>query len=544
MKHVVAALLFLLIVHQGIAQDEEVVVEFIEAPAVEETGIEIFNNGSMRGLRDGNGIILPAEYNAITASDADDLYIVQKEGRYGLYHAGIQLFVLLLEYQDVTVLRPSSTVFIRIKKAGKFGLLDKNYQQVLNVEYDRIESSDQYLSIVKDGKYGAYFVDRTKKDLPVEFTEKITALYPSGHIVAKRDEGYSFFDRSGKMISENNKSISTFYGAQRRGSDKSILVIDQNGKSGIYDSKSNTFVLKPTYDKITAALSGYWIVLKNTQYGVVSSGDKVVIPTIYDTLFFSSAKPSPLVCRQKDHFGLINIRNEIIAKTKYQEVKILNGFYGAKRKGKYLVLDTLGHAITKSTFDDVGNLRYDPRRQKKPEMAVFNNGKMGFMDVSGKLVTPINTPSPARGYKDLNALFYAFAKALKSENDSTIRNFCRDVVYDAYSQDYLLGTGGNYRGFPNEMENKGFTIERIVSEYYKRVNRFYQRLKESGSLQAFTFTGRFDRAGFEYLDQEQTIPFTEPWGIFNTNGRDVEVKLGELLKIDGYWKTFTEFRTH
>ena len=80
MKHVVAALLFLLIVHQGIAQDEEVVVEFIEAPAVEETGIEIFNNGSMRGLRDGNGIILPAEYNAITASDADDLYIVQKEG--------------------------------------------------------------------------------------------------------------------------------------------------------------------------------------------------------------------------------------------------------------------------------------------------------------------------------------------------------------------------------------------------------------------------------------------------------------------------------
>jgi len=548
MKSVIITLLLFSILNLGSAQvDVEMPVE--EAPieaAMDDpnnTGptFEIFYDGRFRGIKDNrnNQLILPSEYESIEAGE-NWVYVVRK-GLCGVFDAKQKAFVVPIEFDDITMLRWDWAGYFMVKKGNKYGLLNKNYQTVLDAVYDDIKFPDNYALIKKDGKYGVAFFDGKKKNIPLEYDD-ITSIETFRNFSAKRGSDYTLLDHSGNVISEGNKMIKLFTGYWRDQSVRGILVVNAASNAGLYDGDRNTFILEPIYEDIVDAHDQDFIVKKNSKYGLVSKRNDVKIPIEYDSLYFLSAKNNALVGKQKNHFGRISTTNKVIVDFKYEEIKNLHGCYGAKRKGKYSILDSVGHAITKKTFDDVGNLRIDPRGVKKPEMAVFNNGKFGFIDATGKITAPINKPSMARGFRDVPSIFHAFAKAIRSQDDTTIYNFCRDVVFDAYTQDYFLATGAQYRGFPSKASEGG--VKKAVDEYYKKVTRFYSRLKDSGLTKSFVFTGKFDRFGWEYLDREQTVEFTEPWGIFKTDRRDFRIKIGELLHADGYWKAFTEFRTN
>jgi hypothetical protein len=543
MKPLLIVIVFLVTCQTLTAQE---VMEMM-APQEMPSGVNVFEKDGLSGVMDydNNTILIPAEYRGIDKV-ANGIYIVRQEYA-GVYSTLLAKFLLPLEYQHISFIgTPTEEKFrLIVAKGNKYGLLDNNYQTVLNLEYDRIQSEGNYAIITKDRKAGIYFVDRTAKDVPVIYDE-IHELYGTQCVAAKIGDLLTVFDLSGGKIIENVKHISRYDDRWIERSSGNILIVDQHGKNGIYNSKLNAFMLELVYDTITDGFQDHFVVEKNSMYGIVTNGDKVVIPFKYDSLAFMFPKSinTPILAARKNHFGLINIANKRIVDVQYDEIKNINGFYKAKKKGKYSVLDSLGHPITNLVFDDVGTVHYSINGSlpRLAEMAVFNDGKFGYMDVKGSITKTIKHPSMARGYKNLNALFEGFAKALKSENDSLILEFCRDVVFDAYSQELFLRIGYQYRGFPDKLLER-YTIEDVVKEYYKGVHRFYQRLKDRGQLQTLTFIG-FDRPGFGFFDRSRSLMGTEQWGIFKTQDRNSRVKLGELIEVDGYWKTFTDFRTN
>ncbi len=551
MKYFLTAIISISFIQVLSAQEIESVqeVEIESAPMLMEvaprevpTGVGTFTMNGRTGLKNHstNTILIPAEYWYITQGDADH-YIVKREA-FGIFHIEKNEFVLPEEFEEINFLHRKSyhqlnegTDFIIIvKKNGKYGLMDQNLTYVLNLEYDKIEPSSRFLKLRKDGKVGVYFLDRKAKDIPMVY-DIINDSYGVRDLVAIRDGRYSSFDQTGKPIAENYKYIGEFRDqSQQRVNDK-VLMIDQKGKAGIYDSKTKSYLLKVKYDAITDGFEDHFVVRKKSKYGVVAKGDQVIVPFNYDSLVFLYPRSltSPLLAQSKKKYGLIDLNKKVVVPFQYDEIKGINNFYKAQSNGKYTVLDHSGKAITSSVFDDVGS-------QHHGKMAVFNDGKIGYMDTGGNIIEPIDRTSQARGYREVEMLFKGFEKVVRADNDSVLLEFCRDVVYDAYSQEFFLRIGYQYRGFPNKMIQKNITIDDAVKEYYKTVARFHQRLKSSGDLDTFEFI-ELKNPGFEYIEPEG-LRATETWGAYKIKDRTMEIKIGELFEVDGYWKTFTNFR--
>lgn len=554
MKHsIVVVIVYLFSIQIVLAQVEEVGI----APATEvmyeepvsvimeevKTGVAVFTENGLNGIKNynTNTVIIRPEYRSISQID-DKNFIVKKE-LYGVFNSASGKIVLPLEFDEITFMhrkmsyefKDSTEFIIKVKKGNKYGLMDEGYRYFRNCEYDKIESSRKYAVLTKEGKSGVYFLDRNSQDIPLEY-DKIDDRYPFHHLVANRGDQYYLFNSTGKAVAENCKQITRFRDQSRQQVDNYVLVVDSKGKSGIYDLKTNSYLLYPKHEEITDGFEGHFVVRKKSKYGLVTKTDKVVLPFSYDSLtfLFPRSLTSPMLAARNDKFGLVNLENTVVADFQYDDLQSINGCYKAKKNGKYTVLNNLGKPITTSVFDDVGTLRYG-------KMAVFNDGKFGYIDANGKITTPIDRPSPARGYKDINALFEGFAKAIRSDNDSIIFEFCRDVVYDAYSQEFFQRINYQYRGFPNKMIERNYTVEDAAREYHKKVKTFYRRLKESGQLPSFEFVA-LESPGFEYFETSKALRATETWGIFKTNARTMEIKLGELIDVDGYWKSFTNFR--
>jgi hypothetical protein len=551
MKYLLVALILLSSNQILSAQVEEPLVEpvmeevYQESVMIEEiqSGISTFEENGLTGVKDygTNTIIIPAEYRSIHKAD-DNNFIVKKEF-FGVFNSSMQKMVLPLEFDEISFMhrnqyyqfKDSTEFIIIVKKGNKYGLMDQTYRYFMNCEYEKIEPSRKYIKLTKDGKTGIYFLDRNSKDIPVSY-DKINELYGAQCLVAISGDRYFLFDESGKAVAENCKLIALYRDHSQQQVDNNILVVDQKGKCGIYDSKVRAFVLQVKYEAITDGFENHFVVRKKSKYGLVTKGDKLVVPFNYDSLLFLFPKSlkSPLLATRNSKFGLVDLANKVVADFQYDDLQSINGFYKAKKQGKYTVLDNSGKAITTTAFDDVGSLH-------NGQMAVFNDGKIGYIDVNGKITTPIERTSPARGYKDLNALFEGFAKAIRADSDSVLREFCRDVVYDAYSQEFFQRIGFQYRGFPNKMIEHNYTVEDAAKEYYKKVQTFYRRLKDSGQLDSFEFV-ELKTPGFDYFDLSKRLRATETWGIYKTKARTFDIKLGELIDTDGYWKSFTMFR--
>lgn len=504
-------------------------------------GVSLFKENGMMGVRNSRTkkIILPAEYKYIDIIDTSN-FIVEKQA-YGVFNSTLNKLVIPMEFDGIfkhssLEYKMNGHEFMLIaKKGNKYGLLDQHGQYLLNCEYNKIDPSSFYFQLKKDGKSGVYFVDRDFKDLPLIY-DNIKAVYGNLGFIANIGKHYFLFSLTGRLIVENCREITWYRDRSQQRIANLLLIVDQHGKCGLYDPQKNVYWLKVKYESLGDGFDNRFVVKKGAKYGVVAKGDKVVIPFTYDSLQFLFPRnvKLPLLAVQNKKFGLIDLTNKVVAEFKYDEIQYINDFYKAKMAAKYTVLNNVGKPTTDSTFDDVG-LMYDGK------MAVFNAGKIGYLDTQGNLVKPIERPSGARGYSDVIELFKAFEKAVKAESDTILMNFCRDVVYDTYTQEFFLRIHYQYRGFPNEMIKKNYTVEYVAKEYYKKVSRFYQELSESGQVQNFEFNC-LKEPGFDYIDKDIGLRATETWGLFKTGSRNIEIKLGELIDCDGYWKSFTSFR--
>lgn len=152
---------------------------------------------------------------------------------------------------------------------------------------------------------------------------------------------------------------------------------------------------KKEYNPIEVSTYNYFILNKDSKYGVIDTSGKVIVEPIYDNVKIPNPEKAVFICKEADKFIAVNNLNEKIF-TEYEEIDAisLNGTVSNipyektvlkyKKNGKYGIINFEGKEITKPIYEEIKGLE-----NKETELLIKLNGKYGVINVKGaKLIKP------------------------------------------------------------------------------------------------------------------------------------------------------------
>jgi hypothetical protein len=146
--------------------------------------------------------------------------------------------------------------------------------------------------------------------------------------------------------------------------------------------------------------------------------------------------------------------------------------------------------------------------------------------------------SKSEGYENLDLLYKDFVVNLKS-SEQNLKDYCIKITPDNGTVAFMKKNKFSYRGIPEELEKQKLDVSIIGEKYYERVLRFKESLKEENRLENLQYIGR-EREGEELYNKELGIYATETFILLQSGSDTISCKLGEMFKVDGKWKSFTE----
>lgn len=168
-----------------------------------------------------------------------------------------------------------------------------------------------------------------------------------------------------------------------------ILILIIVGIYKILESK------KKEYNPIEVSTYNYFVLNKDSKYGVIDITGKIVIEPIYDNVKIPNPEKAVFICKEVDKFIALNDLNEQIF-TEYEEIDAIsiNGIVSSipyektvlkyKKNGKYGIISFEGKEITKPIYEEIHGLE-----NKETELLIKLNGKYGVINVKGaKLINP------------------------------------------------------------------------------------------------------------------------------------------------------------
>ena len=238
---------------------------------------------------------------------------------------------LQVAYQDCSDFREGMA---RVKKNGKWGLIDKTGEVIMPVEYDKIWDFNEGLAQVwKNDKRG--YINKTGKVvIPIEY-DYVTS-FDDGLVSVRKNDKWGFLDMTGKVV------------------------------------------VPIEYDEVR--LSDGLIELRNkSKWHVIDKTGKTIIPTGYS---YMEVRDGLIYVRIKDKVGVLDLTGKVIVPSEFDEVHFFSeGLAAIKKNDKWGFLD--------KTCTIVIPLEYDEANSFSEGLAwVKKNGGWGVIDKTGKVVVP------------------------------------------------------------------------------------------------------------------------------------------------------------
>ncbi|MBE6879951.1 MAG: WG repeat-containing protein [Ruminococcaceae bacterium] len=271
--------------------------------------------------------------------------VIDSEGKYIIGPQFDNVFILengcfMVEKKDVT--EGTDTVATE----HRYGIIDKDYNVILPVEYYSILCGDDGIYAVEH--YGdAYHVDKNGKPLYNQRFSHVSVFSEYGVAVAcTKDDTYGLIDKNGNYITEpvydhiiNRGSFGTY-------------VVEKDGKYGFINYKNQ---------KITDIIfehaeifeeNGLAIVVKDGKYGCINKNGEFAVQPVY--LSISNFTDGVAVAETKDGFILINEKGGQITNKTYGYLGNIKNervaFYDGERTFGYL--DYSGNVIFSQVFGE------------------------------------------------------------------------------------------------------------------------------------------------------------------------------------------------
>ena len=333
----------------------------------------------------------------------ENILRIKKDGKYGLIDLnGKEL--LTAEYDEITLLDGIQNSII-IKKGDNIGLVNDNGSIIIEPKYKEIKAlgdtyKEGYITINDQNKYG--LISATKKQILDDKYEEISQIYLKDFYQVKENGAKKLINSNGETIIEKGfdeiKSVTT-----------NGIIFQKNDLYGEMNI-SGEITIEPKYQDLKEAKDGIYIAKKDDKYGIIDNIENEKIPFNYTgitydekaNLFFAEdTEYKTSIIDEQYNIKVVGILSEINTEKEYirmrvddqykyynlkgeekENTEILkdNTIFLSKKDGKYGYVDKKGNAITEFIYDDA------TEQNEYGFAGIKINGLWGSIDKNGKEV--------------------------------------------------------------------------------------------------------------------------------------------------------------
>lgn len=357
------------------------------------------------------------EYESVEAVDnydskgniwyEEDALKVKKDGKYGLINYKGEN-ILPTQYDEITTLKGVKNSII-IAKEGKVGLCNSLGEIIIEPTYSKIlkysdEYQDGYVVATAEGKYG--LMSSNKSVLLDPIYEQITYVGSQDYYGVKSEGKNSILDKDKNVVFTGDyDSLENISGDN--------IVVKKANKYGIVDKAGNKKV-DLTYDDLKYAFSDNYIAKKDNKYGIINTNNEQKLEINYANVNYNKAgsfiqadiddiesvllntnfeqKASGVVSEINETKGYIRVRveqdykyyNFKLEEKSNTEILTGNTLFLKKENGKYGYVNKDGEKVVDYIYDDAAE------QNIYGYCAVQTNGTWGSINNIGKIEQETN----------------------------------------------------------------------------------------------------------------------------------------------------------
>jgi|SRR5688500_13209371 len=150
----------------------------------------------------------------------------------------------------------------------------------------------------------------------------------------------------------------------------------------------------------------------------------------------------------------------------------------------------------------------------------------------------------SKGYDSIEELYRASIEVIKSKDSVRINNFIDELMPDRGTIRFMSKRKCEYRGIPNYEIYRPNYLDSLKAANSKDLFSYSHRLDKRLKLEDLRFE-KFERdIAYETLGYYgcPEVLVCEPFGVCSSNSVIIRFQLGELLKVNNKWKSFTDFK--
>ncbi len=289
---------------------------------------------------------------------------------------------------------------IKIKKNGKYGLIDQNGNVKIKAKYKDIKGYSNGLACVKasNGKYG---FTTEKGFFPIEAIYNDATNFSAEGIAAVSNRGeWGYIDRLGKLLIDytyaDASPFKNGHSIVRRTMSKTVGMIDSRGRLVVPSDKYLQLYF-PKDNMIAARKQG------SGKWGFVNTNGKLAIEAQYSKV--TSFGDGHALAKTDTRYAVINKQGREVAPAMFEDAKVEgfnDGLAAAMYDSKWGFINTKGEVVVDFQFEDVQSFSYG-------KAAVMMDGYWGYIDTSGELII-FPEFEKAGAFYNMNGRLLAIAK--------------------------------------------------------------------------------------------------------------------------------------
>ncbi|MFM7672901.1 MAG: WG repeat-containing protein [Bacteroidota bacterium] len=254
------------------------------------------------------------------------------------------------KYNDISLFQDDLYI---VKRNGLFGLLNKGFNEIIPCQFEDYEFSGNRIAFLKNEKW-AFFTPTGQQLTPFDFDE-INISGEAGYFrstfdsegmgIVKKDEKWGLIDTNGSIILPIKfESIAEF--------SEGLVAVSDNSLWGFYDKKGN-IKIPCIYENVGKFSEGLSPISINGKWGYINKENRIIIPCIYD--YADTFRDGLAQINVKENIYIIDQKGEQLFPQNGIEVLIhfSKTLLLAQKENKYGIISHKGQILAPIKYDAI-----------------------------------------------------------------------------------------------------------------------------------------------------------------------------------------------
>ena len=255
--------------------------------------------------------------------------------------------------------------FIKIKKNGKFGILNSNLEEIIPIQYENILKGEKLFLAKKNNKFG-YINFQGKEQIPFEYD--YATLDKSESMIVSKNKRAGVIDLNNKIIISFNYNYLIY---------NNHIALARDGQKFFLVKNNAPFELDISWLGLNNDKTIFYE--KDKKFGLMSLDGNKLTDNIYDEILQKNI--DAIIVKKDEKYGLINQEGKELTNLKYDYLYPLNDYFFLgllENTTEEILINSKGKEIMKiSTYKELKELsqNYLILTDIKNKAIYFRNGK-------------------------------------------------------------------------------------------------------------------------------------------------------------------------